>query len=109
MTSSEERIERAKSIRDAVLKLVDEKGSVWEPKRGPECRRFENQRFIMLFYVKPPGQQGLPEALYGLELWFRPSGKVLNLSWGTAGEDPQITTFRRGEWEPELLALANPT
>jgi hypothetical protein len=41
--------------------------------------------------------------LYGLELWDKQIGKVLNLDWQTVGAAPRIVTFKRGEWEHVLL------
>jgi hypothetical protein len=41
--------------------------------------------------------------LYGLELWDKQIGKVLNLDWQTVGAAQRIVTFKRGEWEHVLL------
>ncbi len=41
--------------------------------------------------------------LYGLELWDKQLGKVLNLDWQTVGAVPRIVTFKRGDWEQRLL------
>jgi hypothetical protein len=46
--------------------------------------------------------------LYGLDLWDKPVGKVLNLVWNTAGAAPRIVTYRRGDWEELFLPAPAP-
>jgi hypothetical protein len=104
------RIERAMEIRAFALKFLGERGR-WQPLfNGPEVLRFEDSRFVMMFYVKRPGPLELRErsgplgwGLYGLELWDKQLGKVLNLDWQTVGAVPRIVTFKRGDWEQRLL------
>jgi hypothetical protein len=108
-----ERLQRATSIRAIALRLIQEKGR-WEIVCGRleiETKTFEDDRFLMMFYVMPPvpvemrrqfGIGPLHFGLYALELWDRRVGKVLNLFWDSVGAPPRIVTFRRGEWE-ELL------
>jgi hypothetical protein len=109
------RLERAVAIRDVALKLVKEHGHWEKLGRGPEVKLFEDERFLILFYIQPPvplelqlrfGVGPLHSGLYSLELCLRPIGKVLNLAWDSAGAPPQIVSFRRGEWEDELLLYA---
>jgi len=107
-----ERVERAIEIRAFALRLLGERGR-WETLfHGPEVLRFENSRFLIMFYVKRPVPLELRErfrigplgwGLYGLELWDKQIGKVLNIDWQTAGAVPRIVTFRRGDWEQRLL------
>jgi hypothetical protein len=56
---------------------------------GPEAKKFEDDRFLVMFYVRPPvpvelrrrfGIGPLHAGLYSLELWDKRIGKVLNLS-----------------------------
>ena len=97
-------------IRAFALKFLGERGR-WQPLfNGPEVLRFEDSRFVMMFYVKRPGPLALRErsgplgwGLYGLELWDKQLGKVLNLDWQTVGAVPRIVTFKRGDWEQRLL------
>lgn len=113
-----ERLERAVAIRAFALELLEEKGR-WETVgRGPAAKGFEDERFSMVFYVQPPvslelrvrcGLGPLHFGLYTLELWYRPIGKVLNLSWDSVGARPLIVSFRRGEWEKELLLRSSAT
>ena len=65
-----------------------------------------------MFQVKQPvplelrnrfGIGPLDRGLYGLELWDKQIGKVLNLDWQTVGAVLRIVTFKRGEWEHALL------
>ncbi|HEY6342940.1 MAG TPA: hypothetical protein VIY49_15715 [Bryobacteraceae bacterium] len=99
-------------IRAFALKLLGERGQWTTLFHGPEVLRFENSRFLIMFYIKQPvplelrerfriGPQGW--GLYCLELWDKPIRKVLNIDWVTVGAVPRIVTFRRGEWEQRLL------
>jgi hypothetical protein len=45
----------------------------------------------------------LCHGLYGLEVWEKGTGKVLNLAWDSVGATPRITTFRPGDWEGVFL------
>ena len=107
-----ERVERAIEIRAFALKLLGEQGRWQTLFHGPEVLRFENSRFLIMFYVKQPVPLELRErfrigplgwGLYGLELWDKEIGKVLNIDWQTIGAVPRIVTFRRGEWEQRLM------
>ena len=49
-----ERLERAMEIRAFALKLLGEQGRWTTLYHGPEVLRFEDSRFSMIFYVKPP-------------------------------------------------------
>jgi len=97
-------------LRAFALKLLREQG-LWQPLfNGPEVLRFEDSRTILMFYVKRLGPLELRErsgplgwGLYGMELWDKRIGKVLNLVWQTVGAGPRIVTFKRGEWEQWLL------
>jgi len=107
-----ERIERATEIRAFALRLLGERGRWKTLFDGPEVLRFEDSRLLIMFHVKQPVPLELRErfrvgplgwGLYGLELWDKPIGKVLNIDWQTAGAVPRIVTFKRGEWEERLL------
>src|SRR5260370_28810866 len=83
-----ERGERDMEIRAFALKLLGEQGRWTTLFHGPEVLRFETSRFLIMFYVKRPVPLDLRErfrvgplgwGLYGLELWDKPIGKVLNL------------------------------
>lgn len=45
----------------------------------------------------------LSQGLYILEIWETGNGKVLNLTWNSVGATPEITTFRRGDWEEVFI------
>jgi hypothetical protein len=117
MRKREERVESAVAIRDVALKVIEENGQWRKLNRGPEIKLFEDERFSMVFYVRPRVSLELPRwcgsgplrsGLYALELWHKTSGKVLNLAWDSVGARPQIVSFRRGEWEQELLRYSSP-
>ena len=44
-----------------------------------------------------------PGWLYCLEIWETGNGKVLNLTWNSIGEVPEIVTFRPGDWEEVFI------
>ena len=99
-------------IRAFALKLLGEQGRWKTLFHGPEVLRYENSRFLIMFQVKQPVPVELRErfrigplgwGLYGLELWDKPIGKVLNIDWQTVGAVPRIVTFKRGDWEERLL------
>ena len=99
-------------IRAFVLKLLGEQGRWKTLFHGPEALYFEDSRFLIMFHVKQPVPLELRErfqigplgwGLYGLELWDKPIGKVLNIDWVTVGAVPRIVTFKRGDWEQRLL------
>ena len=107
-----EKVERAIEIRAFALKLLGEQGRWKTLFHGPDVLRFENSRFLIMFQVKQPvplelrsrfGIGPLAWGLYGLELWDKQIGKVLNIDWQTVGAVPRIVTFKRGEWEHVLL------
>ena len=49
-----ERVERAIELRAFALKLLGERGCWTTLFHGPEVLRFENSRFLIMFYVKQP-------------------------------------------------------
>jgi len=68
---------------------------------SPSCCRSKQpiaREFRERFHLAP-----LEHGLYGLDIWARRLGKVLNIDWQTAGGAPHITTFRRGDWERRLM------
>ena len=102
-------------IRAFALKLLGEQGRWTRWFHGPEVLRFENTRFSIIFYVKQPVPLDLRErfrigplgwGLYGLELWDKQIGKVLNINWQTVGAAPRIVTFKRGDWEQAWILPA---
>ena len=81
-------------IRALALKLLAEQGRWATLFHGPQVLRFEDSRFLIMFQVKRPVPLELRErfrvgplgwGLYGLELWDKQIGKVLNIDWQTAG------------------------
>jgi hypothetical protein len=110
-----ERVERAMEIRAFALKLLAEQGRWTTLFHGLEVLQFEDSRFLIMFYVKRPVPLELRErfrvsslgwGLYGLELWDKQMGKVVNIDWQTVGAVPRIVTFKRGDWELALMLSA---
>ena len=107
-----ERVERAMEIRAFSLKLLGQQGRWKTLFHGPEVLQFEDSRFLIMFYIKQPVPLELRErfrvgplgwGLYGLELWDKQIGKVLNIDWQTLGAVPRIVTSKRGDWEQALI------
>jgi hypothetical protein len=105
-------VERAIEIRAFALELLGKRGRWKTLFHGPEVLRFEDSRFLIMFYIKQPVPLDLRErfhigplgwGLYGLELWDKQIGRVLNIDWQSAGAVPRIVIFKRGEWEERLL------
>ena len=67
--------------------------------------KYQDAAFLMMFYVRDPEpvesrrklNLGPLMALDALDLWAKGVGKVLNLSWHSAGAVPKIATFRSGD------------
>jgi hypothetical protein len=114
-TKKQERLERAMELRAFALQLLGKYGR-WTtlPPYGDEVLRFEDSRFLILFYVREQVPKDFRErfhlaplahGLYNLDLWNLQGEprKVLNINWLTVGATPRIVTFRRGDWEQRLL------
>lgn len=41
---------------------------------------------------------------YGLDIWDRAVGKVLNVEWDDDGK-VELVSFRRGDWEAQILSI----
>jgi hypothetical protein len=61
----------------------------------------EDQRIAALHGIRLPKQLG-----YGLDICREGTGKVLNIEWGPDGA-VGLRSFRRGDWEAEILRLAS--
>jgi hypothetical protein len=121
-SKSGEGLARVNDLRDAALKLIKAFGQ-WEAvtvTTGESYFQTTNVGLLRLSYRTPfqklPGaterlrylaavhKLEIPENLsYGLDVW---SGKkVLNIEWNES--ETRIVSFRRGQWESELLAAAD--
>ena len=56
-------------------------------------------------FVEQLGQSDKLSPYYGVDIWIR-SKKVLNIHW-QEGQPVEVLSFRRGDWESELLDLAS--
>ena len=64
----------------------------------------------MKFIVAAEGLALRTQHPYGLDVWaYGPGrrGKVLNMEWSDGGE-LTLRSFRRGEWEAEVLSFVAP-
>jgi hypothetical protein len=111
--------ERARAIRDHLLPLVREHGSL-ERQQGPVRLVVLELRGWIVRHWTPfndlssgeassPGyrhaierQRGLPDLPYGLEVWR--GRNVLSILWSDEGRF-EVITFLRGAWEDEALKL----
>jgi hypothetical protein len=102
------RLERAIAIRARALQIIEAKGQ-WEKTQSPgapEMKYYDDgDRFRIGFYVGPP--EPITSALYTLDLWHKATGKMISLAWDSVGADPEIISFKRGEWEGLFLNEAN--
>lgn len=98
-----ERLRRAIEIRDRALVEMEIHGQ-WKKMSGLDAKWVENENFMFVFYVRPHDPYGIATGTFGLELWPRGRGKVLNLSWRSTAAKPHIVSFRRGDWESVFLA-----
>ena len=103
------RLERAIAIRSRALQIIEVKGQ-WEKTQqpgAPEVKSYDDgERFRVGFFVRPP--EPVPSSLlYTLAVWYKPIGKVISLGWDSVGANPEIISFKRGEWEELFLFLPN--
>jgi hypothetical protein len=111
------KLERARRIQHLALMFMHRNGRWARLTNGPEVLKYEDDRLLIIFMIRnqiPPeirvrfNLEPNDDGLYGLELWDKPLGKVLNLVWNTAGAAPRIVTYRRGDWEELFLPAPVP-
>ena len=116
------RQQHALQIRDAALKLLVAHGTLQEIGRSIKLRCLCANVGRFSFLHRTPFSGKLPEPSdtvkyiaagagkiagnlpYGLDVNFGDRGKVLNIEWDGSG-NVLVVSFRRGEWESEMLAL----
>jgi hypothetical protein len=99
------RLGAAIKLRDAALALLQEKGKPHERREGdvvfePHTPQNPEPRLSLLLSEHPLDRRDM------LSVWATLKGKhakVMNIEW--LGEVVQLVSFRRGEWESELLAM----
>jgi hypothetical protein len=103
---------RVEAIQRSLLKFLQKHGRWQQLNHGPEVMKYEDSAFLLMFHLKDPVPiefrkrfrlSPLHHGLYGLDVWEKGVGKVLNLAWDSVGATPKITTFRRGDWEEVFL------
>ena len=103
---------RVEALQRILLKFLRKHGRWAQLNRGLEVLKYEDSAFLIMFHVKDPvpiefrkrfGLRPLHHGLYGLDVWEKGIGKVLNLAWDSVEAIPRITTFRRGDWEEVFL------
>jgi hypothetical protein len=99
-----QRLQCVRAIRERALNLVETDGH-WEKRSGPDLKVWNDGRFEVGFYINPPSPT--PCGLYRLDLWAKDTGKVLSLAWDSVGADPEIISFKRGDWEALFLDAAH--
>jgi hypothetical protein len=106
------KLARVSAIQQNLLKFLRKHGRWAELNHGQEVIKYEDPAFLVMFHVKDPVPvefrkrfklEPLSHGLYGLEVWEKGVGKVLNLAWDSVGATPRITAFRRGDWEQVFL------
>ena len=100
MNGSARKLTEVTGLRDAALTLLEMQGEresdrVWFGRHTPE--NLEPRLTAVLSHYP---------RYSSLEVWSTLRGKhakVLNMAW--KGDAVQVTSFRRGDWESELLAM----
>jgi hypothetical protein len=112
--------DRALAIRDRLLPLVRERGTVEVQHGAVRLVALEMDPWVFHHWTpfndllpdeaSSPGyrhaierQHATPDLPYGLEVW-RGGPKVLSVLWADDGSF-EVASFVRGEWEEEALAL----
>jgi hypothetical protein len=101
------RLDAAIKLRDAALALLQEKGRPHERLEGdvvfePHTPQNPTPRLSLSLSKHPLDQRNT------LSVWATLKGehaKVLYIEW--LGEGVQLVSFRRGDWENELLAMGH--
>ena len=111
------RLEAALQVRDAALKKVRAEGEWEETDIGPMLM-WKGMRLTMSHRTPFNKLPHIPEHIkyfaaktgcspgnldYGLDIWFNDK-KVLNIEW-VDSERVDLVSFRRGDWEREVLAF----
>jgi len=115
-----ERRKRIRAIRRQALKVIAVRGRRQHVKNSPGEDRAAKLRSFEVSLTSPvPGleptkqemevyaERGTLPAMYAyhLNIW-TPKGKVMFLTWvEPSGEDFEVVSFRRGDWEEAFLAL----
>jgi hypothetical protein len=82
------KLERAKRIQQLALRFMHRNGRWARLTNGPEVLKYEDDRLLIIFMIRdqiPPefrvrfDLEPNDGGLYGLDLWDKPVGKVLNL------------------------------
>lgn len=116
-TGRETKLERARRIQRLALTFMHRNGHWARLTNGPEVFKYKHDRLLIIFMILdqiPPeirvrfNLKPNDNGLYGLDLWDKPVGKVLNLVWNTVGAAPRIVTYRGGDWEELFLPAPAP-
>lgn len=115
------RQDQACAVRDAAIALMQAGGTINKESNGHNYLTFANDTFSMIlrtpFQTTPPiageflriavalGARLPIQMNYGLDIWVRTRGKVMNIEWNHHGE-VQLVSFRRGDWEAEIFRSA---
>ena len=100
MSNKAEREMIVRTLRDVALHIVTTKHSVerFPGLPGPVFKASFGSLEILL---RTPDTGGFSQP-YGIEVWA--GGKVLNVGWDHT-DVLDVVSFRRGQWEQELLAV----
>lgn len=105
---------------DAARRLVERAGRWTSTNVGP-VHTFDGSGFSVSFHTpfqrfpinKELVKRGFASeqaqreynGLYGIDVWWRPEGKVLNVIWNDPEGARTVVSFRRGEWEELFLRI----
>ena len=109
------RLERALQVRDQAVAFLKAHGQWQHTAHGPKVltaqkgtlRLVLRTPFKLLPRPKPTTREGAllaeraPNLPYGLDIWQRPAGKVLNIEWDDNGA-VELIGFMAGAWDAEF-------
>jgi hypothetical protein len=106
MIKNRAKIEAALRLRDIAVGTIERIGKWGSISVAGKTIKIRELRAGSLHFALSTPFQRLPgtrELPYGLDIWS--GAKVLNVVWNGAGW-VELVTFRRGEWESEVVALS---
>jgi hypothetical protein len=98
------KLERALAIRDHVLPLIKERGTLW-PNEAVRIIRWQAKPLLFVLQTVVSESRKKKRAPFHELAVFCGGSKVMLLAWSEA-DTPELISFIPGEWEREALAMA---
>jgi hypothetical protein len=98
------RLNRALTIRDHVLRLIEERGALW-PDEAIRIITWEAKPLLFVLQtLVPESRKKKPAPFHELAV-FCGGRRLMLLAWSNA-DTPQLISFIPGEWEHKAVAMA---